>query len=296
MIVHATNALGEPIRQGDRDWWSLRLAIPTCSEFGRIMSPKKREYSDAARGYIAELLAEEILGRPLDWGDTGWTQRGKEMEDQARQRYELEKNLDVERCAFITDDEHTEGGSPDGLVGDDGILEIKCYGAKHHMACVLGLEEIASPLQVQGYMRLTGRQWVDVLAYNPTLPIRVQRVWRDDDYIHALSSCLDKFKADLAKMREKLRVVMDAGGIIEDDGLLAQLAASLGKKKASHPDALSPDEIVELVELLEVAKVRGIFDDADVRAILADVNAGRWDDVRNMRAHAQKQIGLELVP
>lgn len=301
MKIHATNVLGEPIQQGDRDWWALRLGIPTCSEFGRIMTAVKREYSKAARAYIAELLAEQWLGHPLDWGSTEWTQRGQEMEAKARQWYELERGVEVERVAFITDDEHTEGGSVDGLVGDDGVVEIKCRGAKAHMLCLLGEEPIASPLQVQGYLRLTGREWCDVVAFSEPseitgkrLPPKLERVWRDDDYINSLSACLVQFKDDMAKVKEKLEA-LDRGGIVDDGGLRALLEASLKGRANSHPDALQPDEQDHFLARLRICMELGRLDDVDERNILADVRSGRWDNVRIMQKHLDRILALENV-
>lgn len=294
MIVHTHDELGHEIRQGSSTWWALRCGKPTCSELHKVMTPAKREYSKAAHAYIADLLAEQMLGEPLEWGSTEWTERGTELEAKARAWYELERGVEVQRVAFITNDEGDEGGSPDGLVGEDGILEIKCYGASHHMRCLLGLEDIASPLQVQGLLRLTGRKWVDVLAWNPKLPPKLARVWRDDAFIDALDSCMQKFKDDMAKVKARLAVV-SAGGGVEDDGLLAQLAASVRQRFESHPDALTPDELAEFQAQLPEAQARGIFDEKDVRAILADVKAGRWEDVRNMRAVMQRGLSLAVV-
>lgn len=226
MIVHTHDALGHEIKQGSRAWWLLRLGIPTVSALDRVMTPAKREYAKGARAYIADLLAEQMLGEPLDWGSTDWAERGTELETKARQWYEIERGVQVEQVAFISDDERTEGGSPDGLVGEDGGVEIKCYGASHHVRCLLGDEEIASPLQVQGLLRLTGRAWWDVLAYHPVLPCRLTRIVRDEPYIEAINKHLARFKDELAEARARLDFLA-ANGVVGDDSLRELLAASL---------------------------------------------------------------------
>ena len=215
------------IDQGSVEWHLLRLGIPTAST-SRIMTKKKHEYAAGAKGYIAELMAETMLGQPLDSGaTTDFMVRGTEMEPEARNWYELTRGVEVRQTGFLMSYDGTEGGSPDGLVGDEGGLEIKCYGAKHHMEHLLGLDEGAVDPQVQALMRLTGRKWFDVVAYNPKLPCRIQRVYRDDKYLAKLDACMVIFKAERAKVEARL---LEIGSVriddsaVEDDGADALVA------------------------------------------------------------------------
>lgn len=189
--------------QGSVEWLAARLGIPTASCFDKILTPATRKPSKSAKDYRDELIAEWILGQPLDWGTTDFAERGKEMEPEARAFYELQTDTEVRRIGFILRDDGLVGGSPDGLVGEDGGLEIKCYGAKHHVACLLG-EELATMTQVQGNLWISEREWWDVLAYNPAMPHRLDRVYRDEAYIADLAAAVDAFVSDLAAAREKI--------------------------------------------------------------------------------------------
>lgn len=193
------------IEQGGVEWAVLRHARPTCSEYHRILTPAKRQYSAKAGSYQAELLAAWALGGPLKEFSTGWTERGKEMEDEARAWYEWERDVEVRQVGFIARDDDATGGSPDGLVGDDGGVEIKILGAANHVAAVL--QEQADGefhAQIQGNLYLTGRAWWDLVLFNPRLPSRIIRVPRDEPYIALLDGALDRFLGELEEGRAQL--------------------------------------------------------------------------------------------
>ena len=219
--------------QGSPEWLKLRAGRVTCSELHRVITPAKMEYAGAARGYIAELLAEQMLGEPLDWGDTGWTARGTELEPDAIAWYALERGVEVERVGCIERDGLL--GSPDALiVGQKAGAEIKVPGAQKHMENLLGLEDIAKATQVQGLIRVREADWWDVVSWNPKLPKRINRVYRDDKFQAALTVCLAKFNEELEKARERLSA---AGDVMIDDGMLALLAASVKAKKSKGKGA-----------------------------------------------------------
>lgn len=187
MIVHTHDDLGNPIKQLSRAWWALKLGKPSASNAGRVMQPVNREYSKGAQPYIAELLAEQIIGQPVSEDEdadeshnTMWTERGIVGEAQARAWYSMETGREVVEVACVEADDHSEICSPDGLVDADGIVEIKVRSAKHHMSRVLGLESVAPYIQVQAILRLTGRKWCDSVAWNPTLPCVIERVHLDE--------------------------------------------------------------------------------------------------------------------
>lgn len=192
--------------QGTTEWVRARLGIPTASQYHRIMTPKKRQYAAGASTYRNELLAEWLLGRPLEDGSSGWMDRGTEMEAEARRWYAFDRDVEVVECGFVLRDDSATGGSPDGLVSTDGGVEIKVPAAKTHVGYLLDpkslVEEYGS--QVQGYMYLTGRQWFDVVSYNPVLPSVVERVERDDVHCQALELVLASFTADLDECKERL--------------------------------------------------------------------------------------------
>lgn len=196
MIIH-------DVRQGGEEWMRLRLGIPTASQFDRLLTPKTRKPAAARAKYRAELLTEWLLGQPLEWGSSTWMDRGTGMEDEARRFYEFERDAEVERTGFISRQDGQAGGSPDGLVGRDGGLEIKCPAALQHVQYMLG-DDLEYVGQVQGYMYLTGRAWWDVISYNPALPPVITRVARDEDYIGALVPVLDEFVKQLERDKSQL--------------------------------------------------------------------------------------------
>lgn len=204
------------VEQGSPEWLELRLGIPTASEFDRLLTPKTRKPAAARFKYRAELLAEWLLGYPLDSGSTAFMERGTGLEAEARRWYEFETGATVQRVGFITRDDGACGGSPDGLVGEDGGLEIKCPAAVQHVLYMLG-EEPDYVGQCQGAMYLTGRPWWDFLSYNPILPPVLKRIPRDEEYIAALAEVIDSFcagleldRAALAEYRNPVRLGMVA--------------------------------------------------------------------------------------
>lgn len=198
MIVHEC-------RQGSEEWHRLRLGIPTASQFHRIITPKTLKPSGQRADYMGELIAEAVLGEPLESPESLWMNRGGEMETEARGWYELTRGVDVDEVGFITSDDGLVGGSPDGLVGEPGIVEIKIRKAAAHMGVVMSEDHGASNTQIHGLMWLTGREWCDVIHYNPKLPSKVQRVHRDEDYIGALAAALLSFTNELTEALARVK-------------------------------------------------------------------------------------------
>jgi hypothetical protein len=197
MIVH-------DVEQGSPEWRRLRLGIPTASNFHRIISPKTLKLSAASHGYLCELVAERLLGEPMDADKTMFMERGSELEEQAVAYYELQRDVETTRVGFVTDDDCAVGCSPDRLVGDDGGLEIKCPGAAQHVSNMLEMTAHYMP-QVQGTMWLTGRDWWDLLSFHPALPPVIVRIERDEEYIERLAEAVCAFNVRLDQATEQLK-------------------------------------------------------------------------------------------
>lgn len=195
------------VEQGSREWLHARLGIPTGSCADSLITPKTRKPSAQSVGYRNRLVAEWLLGYPLEDGSSGWMDRGIELEDEARTYYEFDRDVEVERIGFVTTDDGQFGGSPDGLIGLDGGLEIKVPAAHTHVGYLLHPASLVEKYlgQVQSYMSITGRQWWDVFSYCPGLPEVVERVPRDEAYIAALDAALVPFLEDLNAAKDKLR-------------------------------------------------------------------------------------------
>lgn len=191
------------VKQNTPEWLQLRLGIPTSSEFHKLLTPKGK-LSEQSQGYMHWLLAEWMLGVPLDSEQTQWMERGGEMEDQAVASYEFERDIATERVGFVTTDDRLIGSSPDRLASD-GLLEIKCPLAHTHVGYMLNraVDEKYKP-QVQGQLYVCEREWVDLQSYYPGLPTVIIRVNRDEKYIENLDAVLKSFVEIMLEARLKL--------------------------------------------------------------------------------------------
>lgn len=191
--------------QGSREWIRARLGRPTSSCFGRIITPRTMKPSTQADRYLAQLIAEWALGIPVvDEFSTAAIERGRILEPRARAWYAVAYDADVQEVGGVTDAQGRYWTSTDGLVGEDGILEIKTPLAIGHVQNMLQPHDIADATQVQGGLWVTGRQWCDMISYNPELPNVVQRVERDPEWMEALDEVMPKFSRRLETLKEEL--------------------------------------------------------------------------------------------
>ena len=168
MIIH-------DVEQGSEEWLALRCGIPTASAFSKLVTSDGKP-SKSADGYAVTLANEKYAGKPLDaFAGNMWTENGKAVESEAREYYQFVTGYDVQQVGFITDDDRTYGISPDSLVNNDRLLEIKCLKAENHTKALLyfkkhGRCEPSYVQQTQGQMMGTGRKANDLLFYHPDLP------------------------------------------------------------------------------------------------------------------------------
>ena len=193
--------------QGSTEWIEARLGIPTASEFSRIITPTGK-LSASRDTYEGELLAEWALGRPVtEFGGNDWTERGKALEPDARACYAFHADCEPQTVGFtLRDEDRMCGASPDALVGEHGLLELKCPGAGKHLL-YLAREELprAYAAQVQGQIWITGREWCDFMSYYPGLPALILRIAPDDRFQAALDKFMPEFLEELLAGRERLR-------------------------------------------------------------------------------------------
>ncbi len=179
------------VAQGEAEWFALRLGLPTASSFDKVITPTGKA-STQMDAYANLLVSEWLTGQPGGMEPTPWMNRGVALEPEARSFYEMDADAEVEQVGFITRDDGWVGCSPDGLVGDDGLLEIKCPSPAVHVEYLLNAElpDKYKP-QVQGQLLIAERQWCDFLAYHPDMPPVRVRVERDEAFIKALRGRLD---------------------------------------------------------------------------------------------------------
>lgn len=194
------------VEQRSDEWLKLRCGVATASCFDRIITPATGKASASAVAYRRELLAEWITGQPVSVKESGWMQRGTEMEPEARAFYEFESDAQVTEAGFVfLDERRLIGCSPDGLVGDDGLVEIKCPSPGVHVSYLIDAKMPTAYIpQVQGALWVTGRQWCDFVSYHPEIEPLVVRVNRDEPYIAKMATLIEAFVATMLQEREIL--------------------------------------------------------------------------------------------
>jgi hypothetical protein len=261
------------LEQGSWEWAMARCGIPTASQFHRIMTPEKRGLSGAAEGYVQELVAERLLGAPVDNEYLSqFVDRGTDLEPEARNWYAFDCEVTVEQVGFVLTDDEKVGCSPDGLVGTDGMIEVKVPNAKRHVEMILGGFP-AKMTQVQGGMWVCEREWCDVIAHNPSLPNAVIRVWRDDAYIKDLRKAMGKFLAGLEKAMEQVRALGDGDAFRE-------IRPKAPKEVAPDPNVLTLDDIDALRADLAAVRRLGILPAINEARVLKWATDGKWLEAR----------------
>lgn len=186
--------------QGTDEWLQLRAGIPTASCFDRIVTPSG-EPSKSAEPYMFELLAERLMGHPIEERVTLWMARGSEMEIDAVQWYEFQTDMQTVPVGFITNDAGTIGVSPDRLVGERGLFEAKVPSEGVHVSYLLssGGAYKTYKVQVQGQLWIAGKDWTDVVSYHPELPKALIRIERDEKFIAKMDEHVSAFSEKLEK-------------------------------------------------------------------------------------------------
>jgi putative phage-type endonuclease len=182
------------IVQGSDEWKQLRLGKVTASRVADMVARTKSGYGASRANYAAQLIAERLTGQPAESYVNAAMQHGTDTEPEARNAYCFYSGWDVQEVAFVQHPTIADAGcSPDGLVGDDGMIEVKCPMTAGHLDTLLGQAVPAKYIdQMQFQMACCGRQWVDFVSYDPRLPenmrLFVRRVMRDDKRIAELEA------------------------------------------------------------------------------------------------------------
>ena len=207
------------IEQGSPEWFAQRLGKVTASRVADVIAKTKTGYSTSRENYMAQLVCERMTGVVAESYTNSAMQWGTETEPLARAAYEAHADVLVDEVAMITHPTIEQAGaSPDGLVGDDGQLEIKCPNTATHIDTLLSQ---AVPgkynTQMQWQMACTGRQWCDFVSFDPRmtdgLQLFVKRVPRDNAYIQMLEEEVKKFLTELDGKIMKLNELKANHGI-----------------------------------------------------------------------------------
>ena len=198
------------VDQGSLEWHAMRCGKVTASRVADIQRKGKSGPSLTRQRYLGELVAERLTGVVASSFKSADMEWGNATEAEAREAYAFYHGADLTPVDFV---DHPSipmcGASPDHLVSNDGLLEIKCPATHTHIATLLG-DEIDRDymIQMQWQMACTGRLWCDWVSYDPRLPedmrMEVRRVPRDDEMITELTGHVVKFLADVASTVEAL--------------------------------------------------------------------------------------------
>jgi hypothetical protein len=235
----------------------LKLGLPTSSNFKMIITPVEGRRSSQWRHYAHHLIAERMLGQKLYTYSSPDMEDGLRLEPFAVAWYLLETDTpeeEIQKIGFVTDDARTVGCTPDRLIGDAGLLEVKCPKPTAQVGYLIdGVERTYWP-QLQGQLYVAeGREWTDVVAYHEVLDRRAVRIYRDEPYIKKLKAELDHLndyiEDSMAKIEAKRRGLppppdlmerLSRQGVKEDrqgslDKLKADLVATLAQEDSSRP-------------------------------------------------------------
>lgn len=187
--------------QGSPEWRQFRLGIPTASMFSAILA--KGEGKTRAT-YMRRLAGEIITGQPAETFRSLEMERGTEMEAGARDTYAAMVGVELTKAGMFRN--HLAGCSPDALVGDNGLLEIKTKKPELLIAVIdsgkFPSEHVA---QCQGALWVCEREWIDLLVYYPGMPMFVKRAPRDEEYIAKLADEVARFNDELANLVNGIR-------------------------------------------------------------------------------------------
>lgn len=189
------------IDQGSQEWLNMRLGLITCSEIKTI-----RADGAGAQTYINGLAYERITGESSAvFSGNLWTERGHELEPVAREAYERKTGFKVEQVSFIKN--LGFGYSPDGLVGDNGLIEIKAKQPKDQIALLRSGDIPKEHLdQLDGGLLCSNREWIDFVAYCPNLPIFIKRVYAKDriQQIEKLNELIAKYNVQIKDVANQI--------------------------------------------------------------------------------------------
>ena len=191
--------------QGTPEWKAARAGVITASEFSTVLATGRGGgESKVRRTYMMKLAGEILTGEPADSYSNGHMERGHALEDEARQTYAFLADAEPQQVGFIK--RGRVGYSPDGLVGEKGLVEIKTK-LPHLMIEILLADKFPADhvAQCQGGLWVSDREWLDIVCYYPKMPVFIKKTYRDELFINRLAQEVDLFQEELDELVEKIR-------------------------------------------------------------------------------------------
>jgi putative phage-type endonuclease len=203
----------EMMDQGSEEWFTIRIGKVTASRVADVIAKTKTGYSASRDNYMAQLVCERLTGQKGESFTNAAMQHGTETEPLARAAYEALKDVLVDEVGFVPHPTiEMAGASPDGMVGEDGLIEIKCPNTATHIDTLLSQTVPGKyNTQMQFQMACTGRKWCDFVSFDNRLPEELQlfvmRVPRDEVFIRLIEAEIVQFLAELDDKINKLMKV-----------------------------------------------------------------------------------------
>ena len=200
------------MEQRSSEWFAARLGKVTASKVASVLAKKD---SATRADYLTDLVLERLTGKQQEFYQNEAMQWGTDTEPQARMAYEAQTSTLVDELGFIDHPTIANFGcSPDGVIGEDGLIEIKCPNSKTHLSTLLSGKAPTKYIpQMQTQMAVMNRQWCDFVSFDPRLPEDLQlfvvRVNRDDEYIAKLEEEVVVFLDEVNETVNKLKGLRD---------------------------------------------------------------------------------------
>lgn len=198
------------MEQRSPEWFAARLGKVTASKVADVIAKTKTGYSTSRENYMAQLVCERMTGTQAEGFSSTAMQWGTDQEPLARAAYESAMNVLVDETGFVIHPTISEAGaSPDGLVGNDGLIEIKCPNTSTHIDTLLS-EKVPTKYitQMMWQMACTKRQWCDFVSFDPRMPdglqLFIKRVEYHDSIVKGLESEVQEFLEELETKIVKL--------------------------------------------------------------------------------------------
>lgn len=190
--------------QGSPEWYQARLGIVTASEFATVMAKGKGGgESKTRRTYMLKLIGEILTGEPQEHYTNTHMERGKVMEEEARNYYVFMADAEPQRVGFLK--RGRVGCSPDSLINTDGMHEIKTKLPHLHIEVILADQlPPEHKAQCQGSLWVAEREWIDFQSYWPRLPPFIKRAYRDELYIKTLAQAVSDFIEEMDDLMQRI--------------------------------------------------------------------------------------------
>ena len=206
----------QQVEQRTEEWFTARLGKVTASRVNDVMAKTKTGYSASRDSYMTQLVLERITQTKAESYTSAAMMHGVEQEPFARAAYEAAQGVMVEEVGFIPHPTiDMAGASPDGLVGDDGLVEVKCPESKGMLETLLTKKVPAKYFaQMQFQLSCTGRQWADYVVFDPRMPPKAQlfvtRIPRDNEFITEMEAEIVKFLAEVDSQVQQLNQYIES--------------------------------------------------------------------------------------